>query len=66
MRAAALGLALAAALAAGCGEGSKVELGRGGSVVSGSAGPAGANGAARELLKCEAPVATREARPALT
>jgi hypothetical protein len=53
-----VGLALAVALVAGCGEGSKVELGRGGSVVGGSAGPAGAQGAARELVKCDAPVAT--------
>ncbi|KRD42031.1 curli production assembly/transport component CsgG [Acidovorax sp. Root275] len=42
---------------AGCGE-KKTELGQGGSVVTGSAGPAGAHNAARELLRCEAPVAT--------
>ncbi|MFY7855406.1 MAG: CsgG/HfaB family protein [Rubrivivax sp.] len=36
----------------------KTELGEGGSVVTGSAGPAGASNAARELLKCDAPVAT--------
>ncbi|KRD15793.1 curli production assembly/transport component CsgG [Acidovorax sp. Root267] len=41
----------------GCGE-KKTELGQGGSVVTGSAGPAGAHNAARELLRCEAPVAT--------
>ncbi len=34
------------------------ELGQGGSVVSGSAGPAGASNAAKELVKCDAPVAT--------
>jgi curli biogenesis system outer membrane secretion channel CsgG len=34
------------------------EIGQGGSVVTGSAGPAGAQGAARELLRCDAPVAT--------
>lgn len=34
------------------------ELGQGGSVVTGSAGPAGASSAARELLRCPAPVAT--------
>lgn len=42
---------------AGCGE-KKTELGQGGSVVTGSAGPQGAQGAARELLRCDAPVAT--------
>ncbi|CAN7597032.1 curli production assembly/transport component CsgG [Acidovorax sp. SD340] len=42
---------------AGCGE-KKTELGQGGSVVTGSAGPAGASNAARELVRCEAPVAT--------
>ena len=41
----------------GCGE-KKTELGQGGSVVTGSAGPAGASNAARELVRCEAPVAT--------
>ena len=58
-----LGLALALA---GCGDkvGEKVGdmgktvLGEGGSVVTGSAGPAGAHGAARELVRCDAPVAT--------
>ncbi len=49
-------LAIAALLPA-CGE-KKTELGEGGSVVSGSAGPEGAQGASRELLRCEAPVAT--------
>jgi Curli production assembly/transport component CsgG len=42
---------------AGCGE-NKTELGQGGAVVSGSAGPAGAHNASRELLKCDSPVAT--------
>ena len=46
-----------AALLAGCGE-KKTELGQGGSVVSGSAGPQGAQNAARELVRCDAPVAT--------
>lgn len=49
-------VALAATLA-GCGE-RKVELGQGGSEVSGSAGPAGPVGASRELVRCESPVAT--------
>ena len=42
---------------AGCGE-KKTELGQGGSVVTGSAGPEGARNAARELQRCDAPVAT--------
>ncbi|WP_280187342.1 CsgG/HfaB family protein [Delftia sp. PS-11] len=42
---------------AGCGE-KKTELGQGGSEVSGSAGPAGAHNASRELVRCDAPVAT--------
>ena len=46
-----------AALLGGCGE-KKTELGQGGSVVSGSAGPQGAQNAARELVRCDAPVAT--------
>ena len=53
-------LALAAAMAAGlagCGK-KKTELGEGGSVVTGSAGPAGAQNASHELVKCDAPVAT--------
>lgn len=50
--------AAAAALAlCACGE-KKTELGQGGSVVTGSAGPQGAQNAARELVRCEAPVAT--------
>lgn len=44
-------------LLSGCGK-SSTTLGEGGSVVSGSAGPAGANNASRELVKCTAPVAT--------
>jgi curli biogenesis system outer membrane secretion channel CsgG len=36
---------------------SPVEQGQGGSVVSGSAGPQGAQGAAASLVKCDAPVA---------
>ena len=41
---------------AGCGK-QGVELGQGGSIVSGSAGPQGAHAAAKELVTCEAPVA---------
>lgn len=48
---------LCAALLSACGE-KKTELGQGGSVITGSAGPQGAQGAARELLRCDAPVAT--------
>ena len=40
-----------------CGE-KKTELGQGGSVVTGSAGPQGAQNAAKELVRCDAPVAT--------
>lgn len=36
----------------------QTDLGEGGSKVSGSAGPAGAQGAARELVTCEAPIDT--------
>lgn len=50
-------LALAAIGLAGCG-GEKTELGQGGSIISGSAGSAGAKGQARELVKCQKPVAT--------
>jgi curli biogenesis system outer membrane secretion channel CsgG len=46
------GLVLAA-----CGKQS-TQLGEGGSVVGGSAGPAGAQDTARELQRCDAPVAT--------
>ncbi len=50
--------ALAAALClAGCGK-SKTDLGDGGAIVTGSAGPAGAHNAAHELQRCDAPVAT--------
>jgi hypothetical protein len=47
----------AALLLAGCGQ-KKTELGEGGSIVTGSAGPAGAHNASRELMKCDAPIAT--------
>jgi len=53
----ALAVLAAAALLAGCGE-KKTELGQGGSVVTGSAGPQGAQNASRELVRCDAPVAT--------
>ena len=42
---------------AACGE-KKTELGQGGSVVTGSAGPQGAQNAAKDLVRCDAPVAT--------
>jgi curli biogenesis system outer membrane secretion channel CsgG len=45
-----------AVLLGACGK-KGVELGQGGSAVSGSAGPQGAKNAAKELQKCEAPVA---------
>ncbi len=62
LRTSRIALAAAAAfsvalLAAGCGK-MKTELGEGGAVVTGSAGPAGAHNASHELLKCDAPVAT--------
>lgn len=44
-------------LLAACGK-QGAELGAGGSEVSGSAGPAGAQNAHRELVKCDSPVAT--------
>jgi len=47
----------AALVLSGCGK-QGAELGQGGSVVTGSAGPAGAQSAARELVRCDAPVAT--------
>ena len=50
-------VAVAALGLAGCGQ-KKTELGQGGSVISGSAGPAGAQNASHELVKCDAPVAT--------
>ncbi len=50
-------VAAVAVVATGCGK-KKTELGEGGSVVTGSAGPAGAHNASHELLKCDAPVAT--------
>ncbi|WCM94404.1 curli production assembly/transport component CsgG [Acidovorax sp. NCPPB 2350] len=46
-----------AGLLTGCGE-KKTELGQGGSAVRGSAGPQGAQNAAHELVRCDAPVAT--------
>ena len=49
--------AAALLLLAGCGKQS-TQLGEGGSVVGGSAGPAGAQATARELVRCDAPVAT--------
>jgi curli biogenesis system outer membrane secretion channel CsgG len=48
---------VALAVLGGCGQ-KKTELGEGGSVITGSAGPAGAGNASHELLKCDAPVAT--------
>ena len=56
MKTSCVALLVALALVA-CGE-KKTELGQGGSVVTGSAGPQGAQNAARELVRCDAPVAT--------
>ncbi|MGF6214050.1 CsgG/HfaB family protein [Comamonas sp. 4034] len=51
-------IAIAAALAlAACGE-KKTELGKGGSEISGSAGPAGGQNAHASLERCDAPIAT--------
>jgi len=50
-------VSVAALLLSACGK-SSTSLGEGGSVVTGSAGPAGAHHAARELVRCDAPVAT--------
>lgn len=52
-------VALACAIGlVGCGKREAgTELGKGGSVVTGSAGPAGAKNAAKELLTCDAPIA---------
>jgi curli biogenesis system outer membrane secretion channel CsgG len=52
------GLVLMAAVAglAGCGK-QGVELGQGGSVVTGSGGPQGAQNQARQLQQCDAPIA---------
>ena len=55
-RAALLLVALLALGLAGCGK-QGVEMGQGGSVVSGSGGPQGAQNEAKELLHCDAPVA---------
>ncbi|MFG6462518.1 CsgG/HfaB family protein [Roseateles sp. DXS20W] len=52
-----LALPVVALLLAACGK-SSTSLGEGGSVITGSAGAAGAHNAARELIKCDAPVAT--------
>ena len=52
-----LSLLPVAVLLAACGK-SSTSLGEGGSVVTGSAGPAGAHQASRELVRCSAPVAT--------
>ncbi|MDT9001354.1 CsgG/HfaB family protein [Paucibacter sp. APW11] len=53
-----LGLALTTlALVSGCSK-QGAQLGEGSSEITGSAGAAGAHKASRELLKCEAPVAT--------
>jgi len=52
----ALCCASAALLLSGCGK-QGVELGQGGAIVTGSGGPAGASKAAKELQKCDAPVA---------
>src|SRR2546427_8321633 len=49
--------ALAGLGLSGCGE-KKTELGQGGSEITGSAGPLGANNGSRELVRCDAPVAT--------
>ena len=46
----------AAILLAACGK-QGVEMGQGGSVVTGSGGPQGAQSAAKQLVKCDAPVA---------
>lgn len=46
----------ASALLAGCGK-QGVELGQGGSIVSGSGGPQGAQNEAKELKHCDSPVA---------
>jgi len=53
----ALALLSAVVLLSGCGK-QATTLGEGGSVVTGSAGPAGAQSASRELVKCDSPVAT--------
>ncbi|WP_338846832.1 CsgG/HfaB family protein [Massilia sp. W12] len=52
-----LGAILACLVLAACGQ-KKTELGEGGSVVTGAAGPAGATAASPQLVKCDAPVAT--------
>jgi curli biogenesis system outer membrane secretion channel CsgG len=51
------GAVFAALALAGCGE-KRTELGQGGSEITGSAGPQGAQDAAASLEKCQAPIAT--------
>ncbi len=57
MLALAAAVGLAVTLLAGCGK-QGATLGEGSSEITGSAGPAGASKANRELMKCDAPVAT--------
>ena len=52
-----MGVMALALMVVACGK-QGADLGAGGSEVSGSAGPAGAQNASRELLRCDAPVAT--------
>lgn len=52
----ALAVVFGAVLASGCA--STMELGKGGSMVTGSAGEGGTQGEAKQLVKCPAPVAT--------
>lgn len=54
--AAAMAAGVLLATLAGCGK-QGVELGQGGSVITGSGGPQGAQNQARQLLQCEAPIA---------
>jgi len=61
LRGCALVLTAMAAFMSGCDNKtpqSSTELGKGGSVISGSAGPKGAQGADASLVKCDSPVAT--------
>jgi curli biogenesis system outer membrane secretion channel CsgG len=53
-----LGILCVCVFIAACGKiENGTELGKGGSVVTGSAGPAGASNASKQLVQCEAPVA---------
>lgn len=52
----ALAVVFCAVLASGCA--STMELGKGGSMVTGSAGEGGAQGESKQLVKCPSPVAT--------